>query len=181
MNSVFKVENMENERKENYFTLKSNGEYLINMEPGLKNVEVDAMLPTLTESNLSDPVSEVPEPKFEKKIFLTEPSDHSGDEDAILRCFQENAKLAQVKPSDVKKKTKSYKESRTRYRIKVKSINVVNDKFIKSMKTLIPGLAYNVDRAGALELAVRYIQFLQSKLDSDYKEDFLTAIRNDNP
>ena len=180
MNSVFKVKNMENERNENYFTA-SNEDYLINVEPGLKNIEVDAMLPTLTESNLSEPVSEVPEPKFEKKIFLTESSDHSGDEDAILRCFQENAKLAQVKPSDVKKKKKSYKESRTRYRIKVKSINVVNDKFIKSMKTLIPGLAYNVDRAGALELAVQYIQFLQSKLDSDYKEDFLTAIRNDNP
>ena len=80
-----------------------------------------------------------------------------------------------------KKKTKSYKESRSRYRSKVKNINVANDKFIKSMKTLIPGLTDNVDRAGALEYAVRYIQFLQSKLDSDYEEDFLAAIRNDKP
>ena len=185
MNSIFKIEEEDMESGEGdevYFILDVTGENLMTMEPELKNPETESMVPTLTESNSNSSEPAVPkasEPsKLEKKIFLAESSDHSGDEDAILRCFQENAKLAQIVK---KKKTKSYKESRSRYRSKVKNINVANDKFIKSMKTLIPGLTDNVDRAGALEYAVRYIQFLQSKLDSDYEEDFLVAIRNDKP
>ena len=153
---------------------------MINSEPGpsgLKNVEYDAMLSTLTTNDSSQLVPEIPRPKYQMKLNLvsSQSSEHSGDEDAIFRCFQENVQP----PVVVKKKKKVYKESRARYRVKVKSINEVNDTFIKSMKTLIPGLANNADRAGALELAVEYIQFLQSKLDSDYKEDFLAAIASE--
>ena len=151
---------------------------MINPEPGpsgLKNVEYDAMLSTLTTNNSSQLVPEIPKYQMKLNLVGSQSSEHSGDEDAILRCLQENVQP----PVVVKKKKKMYKESRARYRVKVKSINEVNDTFIKSMKTLIPGLANNADRAGALELAVEYIQFLQSKLDSDYKEDFLAAIASE--
>ena len=171
------MENLEDPMQLQVVTLGEQNDAIFYLDPTLKELNFlknDVMLSDTAISSENN-VGENPVPKISLNI-PTEFSDHSGDEDAVLKYYEAEAQAAIAKET-MKEKKKSYKESRQRYRDKMKTINQVNDKFIKSLKTQVPGLTQNTDRAATLELTAKYIKFLQEKLGSNQAEGFLAAMR----
>lgn len=104
-----------------------------------------------------------------------ESSDDSGD-DFVADESLEMMRARFVLPEEIPPKKKRYQESRNRYKKQLKANKSVCNDLIMSIKCLIPGMNGNIDKAGALEMAVKYVQYSQQAFGSDCKDEFFEAI-----
>jgi hypothetical protein len=100
---------------------------------------------------------------------------HSGDEDAAIESL---FKLKGQAPPKIKLKylKKKYPESRKRYRQTVKVRKGASKSSITAIKSMLPGVSGKIDKAGAVETATKYVEFMQEKLNSDFRAEFLSTI-----
>lgn len=105
-----------------------------------------------------------------------ENSDHSGDDFAAKESVEMMRARFVLHNKGLPQKRKRYQESRNRYKKQLKMTKTVCNNFIKSIKSLIPGMDGNIEKAGALEMAVKYVQSLQEAFGSDCKDEFFEAI-----